>query len=397
MSKSRTAKNNLNIPSHQHNDYVPQKTETVAIQSASVPLWGNSFTIDLREKDVLVQELILQFNLSAITGTALVGAKYVPAQFFIDHIDYSQSGKIIDTFYPTNQFLTQQLFCYDEDRFVANCAAGVYSSPAQRIAMAANQNMYYLPLFDFFKQAKGSMPLLEANHAVQLRVFLQPLANVISVTSGTVPTGSIIACNMLMKCIRLREQEVTALKNDMVKSGALSFKYTDLKPQISQVVAGSASYSINLQSLTGPCAFIYFVVRPTNGLTGENQFAYLPILSYEIANSSGTNIIGGQAITASQAQLIDGNRYSKSTYFAETALGLTDNKANVYMYSFTADPEAAIREGVSNGSYTFTGAEVLKINFPSALATACQIDIHCYTESVISMTRTSVTRQQFHA
>lgn len=393
MSKTKTAKRGFNIPHHQHNgDYVPQKTEVVTIQSSSVPLWGNSFTIDVREKDVLVRELTLQFNLSAITGA--VGGRYVPAQFFIQRIDYTQNGSIIDTFFPENQFLTQQLFCYDEDRALANCAAGVYSSVTQRITMASTQNYYYLPLFDFFKQAKGSMPLLENNHAVQLRVYLQPLANVTDETSG-VPVASIVACNLLLNCIRLREHEVASLKTDMFKSG-LSFKYTDLKPQISQLVAGSASYSINLQSLTGPTAFIYFVVRPTNELTGEKQYNFMPISSFEIANSSGTNILGGQAITASQALLVDGNHYSKSTYFSETALGLVNNGANVYMYSFTADPEAAIRDGQSNGHHTFTGNEVLKINFASALGGACQVDIHAYTESVITMTRTSVTRQQFH-
>ena len=153
-----STRSGVSIPAHQHaGDYAPAKTEVVIVPSTNTPSWGAMFTVDYKEKGVTLHNLTLQFNLSAIT--VMTSGMYVPAQFFVDHIDYVMNGAIIDTYYPNDQFLQAQLFERDEDRALLNTAAGLYSSTSQRTTLAASASSYYLPLRDFFRQAKGDYPV----------------------------------------------------------------------------------------------------------------------------------------------------------------------------------------------------------------------------------------------
>ena len=297
--------------------------------------------------------------MSAIS--TMTSAMFVPAQFFIDHIDVVMNGNIIDTYYPLDQFLQSQLFQRDEDRSLQNIAAGSYASTAQRTALATTNSSYYLPLFDFFRQGK-TIALLENCHNVQLKIFMQPLANITS-GSGTA-VATINSCNLLMRVTRLREEEANQLKRV-------------------------------LSAITGPVSHLIFVVRPSASLTGNNAYAFTPITSYEILNSSGQNFVGGQAINNSEALLVLGNNNSKSSYLTEQALGVTDNKANVYVYSFSSDCIESAVSAVSLGTHNFTGAEQLKITFTSALAANVQVDILAYTEALLSLGQNGVRKSVY--
>lgn len=386
-----TTRKGLSIPALQHSsDYSPLKSETVIIPSTNVPSFGSQFVIDVRELNVLVHSLTLQFNLSAIT--VMTSGMFVPTQHFINHIDYVQNGNIIDTYYPLDQFLQQQLFQRDEDRLISNTASGLYSSTAQRITMASAANAYYLPLNDFFKQAK-MIPMLENCHNLQLRVFLNPLADI---TSGTgTATASITSVNLLAKVTRLREEEANALKMEMFQKKFLHFKFNDLKTQAFTVNSGVTSTNLVLSAITGPISHIMFVVRPTASLTGNSAFAFTAINQYELLNSSGQNFIGGQPIVNSQALLMIGNEVSKSSYLSETALGLTNNNANVYVYSFSADCCETARDGVSLGTHNFSGSEQLKLTFVSSLGAAVQVDVLAYSEAILQLSKGAVNKKVY--
>jgi hypothetical protein len=379
------------FPEAQYNcDYVPSASETVIIPSTNTPSWGSMLTIDFREQACLLQKLTLQFNLSAIT--VMTSGMYVPAQFFIDHIDYVQNGQIIDTHYPLDLFLRAQIFQRDEDRALENVASGSYSSTSQRTTLATAANSYYLPLFDYFRQAQ-QIPMLEPSHNLQLRIFLQPLA---SVTSGTgTATASITSINLLAKVIRLREKEAVALKNEMALKKQLHFKFNDLKQQSITVLSGTTSTSLVLNAITGPVSYLFFVVRPSASLTGNSAFAFTAISQYELMNSSGQNFVGGQPISNSQALLVLGNDIAKSSYLSETALGITNNNTNVYVYSFAADPVDSEINGVSSGTHNFTGNEQLKITFTSSLGANVQVDVYAYVESVLGVSKTGVHKNTY--
>ena len=392
MSTSRvTTRRGIQIPEHQHSsDYVPHKSEVVIVPSTNSPNFGSMFTIDIRDLNVLLHELCLQFNMSAIS--TMTSAMFVPAQFFIDHIDVVMNGNIIDTYYPLDQFLQSQLFQRDEDRSLQNIAAGSYASTAQRTALATTNSSYYLPLFDFFRQGK-TVALLENCHNVQLKIFMQPLANITS-GSGTA-VATINSCNLLMRVTRLREEEANQLKREQGKNKALHYKMNDLRTQQYTAQTGVSSVNIVLSAITGPVSHLIFVVRPSASLTGNNAYAFTPITSYEILNSSGQNFVGGQAINNSEALLVLGNNNSKSSYLTEQALGVTDNKANVYVYSFSSDCIESAVSAVSLGTHNFTGAEQLKITFTSALAANVQVDILAYTEALLSLGQNGVRKSVY--
>jgi hypothetical protein len=376
--------------SQYNTDYAPEVTETIIIPSTNTPTWGSMFTIDLREQSCIVQKLTLQFNLSAIT--VMTSGMYVPAQFFVDHIDYVQNGQIIDTYYPLDQFVRAQVFQRDEDRVLENIAAGSYSSTSQRIALAATASTYHLHLYDYFRQAK-QIPMIENAHQLQLKVFLNPLANVTAGTGSA--TASILGVNLLAKVIRLRESEANSLRVAMKKQ--LHFKFNDLKQQTFTVASGSTSTGgLVLTALTGPVPYLFFVVRPSASLTGNGAFAFTAISSFELLNSAGQNFVGGQPISNSQALLCLGNDIAKSSYLAETALGITNNNANVYLYSFCGDAVESEHNGISSGVHNFTGNEQLKITFASSLGANVQVDVYAYVESVLGVSRTGIHKTHYH-
>ena len=390
MSRVLT-KRGVNIPNHQVTEYIPHKSEYIQIPSSTLPQWGAMFNIDVREQNVIVEKQVLQFNLSAIS--VMTAGMYVPAQFFIDHIDYIFNGNIIDTYTPLNQFLQEQLFEDDEDRTLANFSAGSYGSTAQRTTLASSTNSYYLPMYDFFRQSK-SIALLEPSHYYQLRVFLQPLANV---TSGTgTATATINSVNLIAKVTRLREEETNALKMELFSKKQIHAKFNDLKNQSYTVNSGVTSTNIVMSAITGPICYLIFVVRPTASLTGNNAFNFTAISSYEILNSSGQNIIGGSPISNAQALLVNGNDWSTSTYLSENALGTTNNNSNVYIYSFSADPSDSAQNARSLGAYNFVGSEQLKLNFVGSLAASVQVDVLAYAESVLVQTKNTVNKMVYY-
>jgi hypothetical protein len=392
MSLSRVVtRKGYNVPSHQHStDYSPAKTEFVIIPLTNTPSFGSSFTIDVKELNAIYHELILQFNASAIT--VMTSGMFVPAQFWVDHIDYVVNGNIICTYYPIDQFMSAQLFQRDEDRLLENVSAGMYSSTSQRTTLATSASSYYLRLKDFYNQAK-MIPMLEPFHNLQLKVYMNPLANI---TSGTgTATASFTSCNLIARLTRLREEEGNELRRQLAVNKFLHYKFNDVKPMSVTVGSGVTATNIVLSAITGPVAYLAFVVRPTASLTGNSAFAFTAISQYEMLNNSGSNIVGGQPISNSEALLVVGNSNAKSSYLSETALGSTNNNANVYIYSFASDAVSSALDGISSGHYKFTGNEQLKITFTSSLGASVQVDIFAYVESVLEVTKGAVQKRIF--
>lgn len=393
MSSSRVlTKRGVYVPAHQYaGDYAPKRSETVIIPSTTQPAFGSMFMIDYKELNVLVHDLTLQFNMSAIS--VMTSASYVPAAFIIDHVDMVMNGAIITTIYPQDQFLQCQLFQPDEKRLVENIASGMYNNATQRQALASSTNFLHLRLRDFFSQSK-QIVLLENAHNLQLRVYMQPLANV-CIGTGTA-TASINYCNLLVKCIRLREEEANMYRNEMSIRKSLNYKFSDVRVQSSVVNAGVTNTSIVLTGITGPVSHLIFIVRPTNALTNAGYFSYSAIANYDILNNAGQNICGGQPISNSQALLILGSNNTVSSYLGETSLGSTNNNANVYIYSFSADCSESANNAVSLGAYNFTSSEQLQITFSSALGSAVQVDVFAYVESIVAFTRGTVKKNVYN-
>jgi len=68
MSSFVVNKQGLNLTSSQHINLPQMKHESIIIPSTSAPTWGGYFVIDFRERNCILHDLTIQFNLSALTG-----------------------------------------------------------------------------------------------------------------------------------------------------------------------------------------------------------------------------------------------------------------------------------------------------------------------------------------
>ena len=112
--------------------------EIIIVPSTNTPVFGSMFIVDIREMNILLHNITLQFNLSAISG--LTGSvsnfpHFAPAYWFFSRIEILQNQNVIDTIYPTQQFILQQFLEEDQDRIYINNCVGNYSSQSQRNSM----------------------------------------------------------------------------------------------------------------------------------------------------------------------------------------------------------------------------------------------------------------------
>lgn len=385
-SKAKTA-NGYVVPAIQHvTDYKPLKSELITIPSTNTPNFGVMFYLDVRETNLILHELILRFSMSALTGVTSSNG-FHPAIFWIDHIDYIMNGNCLETVYPLDQYINTQLHLRDEDRLFDVIQQGSYNNVAQRQAMSGVASNYYIRLKDFFSQAKV-IPLLANEHQLQLRIFMKPLADCVNTAVGT-PVASILSCSLLARVTRLREQEAGTMRSSLLANAKLHYKHNDVKQFVNTIQSGTTSANILLSSVTGPISYLFFVIRPISTITTA-PFTFVPISSFEMLNSSGSNFIGGQPIDNYTALFILGNNWSRSTFLTEVARGSVNNSAYVYMYSFAADCTEVALNAVSSGNYNFTGTEQLRLNFPTALTENHQLDLYAYGEGVIEFTRNGV-------
>jgi hypothetical protein len=388
-SGSRSRAGGLYLPSQQAVSIPGNlKHEILIIPSSSTPAWGSFFTIDIREKNILLNNITLQFSTSPITGTSVVGS-LAPAFFWFQRIEIVQNGNVIDTVYGNQQFLLNQLTEWDEDRLAVNNAAGNYASVAQRTLLSSSitNNVVYANLKTYFDQTK--LAILTDQHAIQLRVYMDTFTNAFTLTSGSSPVSLMQSCNAICKITRLDSPSATLRLADMTAQNYHSI-FHDLHYATFTVPAGNLSSTIILAPVVGNVATMFFTIRAS--VIGSNQWVYLPLSSFALLDSASTNIVGGQVLPASLCANILNMGWCKSSYNTETAFGSNNQNANIYMWSFSADPVAALSQGQCLTSRKFYGQEQLQLNFASALGSQVQVDVYAMVESVLEQTPSSVKK-----
>jgi hypothetical protein len=371
-------------------EWFPQKVETTITPTNSTPSWGSMFTINYTEQDVLVQDMTLQFNLPALTATT--STHFVPTYFWC-RVEFIQSGKVHVTHYPVEQLISNNAWYEDEDRVYYNIASGPYQSTTARIAQASAPNQYYLHLRSIFDCGEP-IPILDHSHNIQLRVYMSNLADVVA-PAGTGLSCPITSVNLLTKIVRLRKNEADQKRNEIAKR-PYHIKFAEPRSMLITIPSGVLSTDVVLNAINGRIAYLMFVCRPSNALVNNSCYQFSPIASFGILDSAGQNISGGQLISNSQACLILNRNYTVSTYTSENALSyLTDNKVNVYMYSFCESPADFMNYGISSGYHKFTGTERLQLNFQSTLSSNMQVDVFAFNEAVLEISRNSTERRDF--
>jgi hypothetical protein len=380
----RISSKGFNVPAHQHTDVERMKHETVFIPSNTIPAWGSYFTVDIKEKNVLIHGLTLRLNASAITGLTSGTARYTPAWFWFSRIELTINNVVIDTVYGNQQYLLNQMFNEDLKRQYINIGTGNYASVSQRQTLASTANDYYIPLWAFFRQTH--MPYIFPKDDVQLRIYMDTASNNMVSTTGAVGTmaSTLNSCQLLVSLSRLGSTSVANIRKELTKS-AHDYQFTELRIGTYTVASGSTNTSIILSSLVGPVSFLYFVVRPTNA-TGDNYFTYTAIKDFAILDSGSTNIVGGQAIPSSLALTVYNRDWFRSSFTAESP------NNNVYVYSFGASPSETMWSGKIYNHHNFIGSEQLQINFTSALGSAVQVDIYAQVNAYIKSSANDVKK-----
>jgi hypothetical protein len=377
-SKRVTSAIGLNIPAAQYTNVESMAHETIVIPSNTTPQWNTQVNVDIREKNCLLHNLCLKFNVSAITG--VTNAYYTPAWFWFHHIDLVVNGQTIDTIYGNQQFLQHQLFNFDEKRKFNNITAGDYSSVAQRKALASATNDYYVPLWSFFKQTH--MPLIFQKDDIQLRIFMDSASNNIIANNLTgTPVSTFNYLQVLLNVSKLENAEVNYRLKDL-RTTVQSYQFNELRWGNYNINAGASTSSIVLTSIVGPVSFLKFVVRPL-GSVGDNYFNYLAIKDFSILNAGSTNIVGGSAIPSAQALYILNRDWTRGSFSTES---------NVYIYSFGASPVDTIYTGKIYNYYRFKGSEQLVLNFTSPLPLAVSVDIYAYVNSAVQLSSTNTKK-----
>jgi hypothetical protein len=391
--KPRNKRLGLNLNDDQSTIAAPSnlKSEIVIIPAVSQPQFGSYFIFDVKERNCIISDLVINFNVSAISGISSASTNYphfVPASFWMSKIELVINNVTIDTLYPLQLWTSQQFFNDDEDRILINNMQGNYASVAQRYTISSATSNYYVKLRSFYNEC--NIPILSDAHNLQVRVYMDSLANLVDKSAAGTGTAAatLNSANIICKVTKLPSEIASARLNAMIKSPEHNI-FHNIRYSPFALASGASNSTIVLTPFVGNVAALFFTVRKTSELTGDNCYQFTKIKDFAILDSSSSNCVGGQVIPSALALQYLNNFYSKSSYSSETDIGcniaqtVTDNKANLYCWSFSSNIVMAQQSGLLLGHKKMTGSEQLQINFTGSLAAAVQVDVWAYCQSAI--------------
>ena len=387
------ARNNslgLNLPQKQAFT-VPAnlKSEFVIIPSTSSPAWGSYFIFDVKERNCIISDLLLGFTLGAITGatgTAVTSyPHFSPATFFTTKVEIVVNNITIDTLYPVQQFTAQQFFNDDPDRVYINNMQGSYNSIIQRNTLSTATSNYYVKLRTIYNECH--IPILSDAHNLQIRVYMDQLANVVNMSTLGGTVTSTITANIICKVLKLPAEVASNRLAAMIKKPEQSI-YHNLRYSPFAVSSGVSSTTIVLTPFVGNVAAIFFVIRNADKITKNDAYQFTAISNFALLDSTSSNCVGGQSINSVLALNYLNQFYCRSSYTSETSLGaniagtVTDNKANVYGWSFSSNICETLENGLLLGHRKFLGNEQLQLTYTGSLAANIQVDVWAFCQSV---------------
>lgn len=362
---------------------------TQKIPSSQTPTWNSWYTVAIREKGVSLDSLVLEFQTSAITGLTVTNsgtAAYLPTYFWAQRIDIYMGSQLIDSINPSANFLVHQYLVAqsEEKRLLLNSQAGRYDNFASRSTRSAATNFWYLPIASFWNQS--SFPLV-GTADLEIRVQMASLADSYSVTTGSTATGTPVstfsACNAICSFSQL-PASVRQYTSSIISKSPLHFGFQELHQATYTVSSGISSTNLVMSAITGYVSYLFFTIRSTNP-TGVNQFAYNTTLdNFEFLSGGSENIVGGQPVQDNLNRLVQASRWLNTTFSSESA--------GAYFYSFSLDPVTSWNTNANLSGRQFTGSEILKLTFTTALASAVQVDVFAYTHSALELSPQSVKK-----
>ena len=365
----------LHLPIHQAG-HVPKESQIdiITIPANQLLAFGLQSVIDFREKDVILKNLTLEIGYTALSGTTSSSTVLNPANLWFDKIQLFIGGKQVQQIYGIEQFISKNIFQLDDERIYENTLNGLYSDSTARQTKFASSGFVYINISSLFDIT--DVHQVHNGNDIQLRIFMNSLASQIDKTSGT-PTMSITSTNLLAKVQRVAKHESAHHKMEISKVPR-GHKFLETLNMTVPLSSGSSTYTTVLSGITGKCAFLYFIIRPSSYI-GSDYFTFLPISSFELYDAQGKNISTGTTVQEPNLRLNLSRQFGvESSYLTEKS-----NGAYMYLWSFSEDACETYKTGRDLGSHYFTGNERLKINFDAATTSIHALDIFAFTHNIL--------------
>ena len=362
--------------------------KVVASQSAT-PQWGSFADFLLQPSDFsILNDVLVRIDVSAITGITGNPSFVNDGNFLIQRCEVSIAEKLVDVWYPEAMYakdLTENI-TEVKNRFMRLTKN---DSLANRKTAATAAQSFYITIPSFWTVQPGFF-LRALNGPIKLRVVLANLSDVVQVNSGTGTAASTVNAVSLIASGREFKDQSTALSTLAAyrKVPQIMFRYmTPVQMSKQSLVAGSATYGINLTSIQGWISHLFVIVRTSANVStsyANSPDTFASLASLNIKTTGGSLITGGSELLHDYAL-----NYSSTLYWpgdlTDVMSGIGGTPKSLYTVSFAQDPMRVVHHGAQLGGYHFSGSEILNLTFSSALGANYVVDVIAFQYAALGL------------
>lgn len=389
----------LNLNESQSIDAPATAPNVLVVPALSQVNFGGNSILELREMGCLLNNLTIEFNVSAIQSSNNSSAYYIPACFWIQKIELVQNSQVLSTIYGNGIFLENQLCYSDEEQIKLNNGMGNYQNPSLMQMKSSTTSSYFVNVKSLFD---NSIPLLSNKHNIQLKLYMNTIDKLLGYTLGPSPVllssqPVINYCNLICFVERLTQNHILHLEKQLSKSYNHHI-YNDVVYQpFTYNISANSTIDLTLTGITGRVSTLLFTCKAAT--SAATQFK--KITKFDILSNSNSSLVGGTPITH-DLNLLMTKHYFPSTYTQELGFPygvyngqqLPEN-SYCYVYSWSRNPEESMKKNLVLGAYRFTGNERLRLYFDSSYdGSSCNIDVFAYVENVYQMGLNEVKKIQ---
>jgi hypothetical protein len=303
-----------------------------------------------------LDEVNLKLNITNSTGGSVTLA---PAKALIQQVEiYGNQGGDMLCLMRYEDLWTENIHYNSNDWALVAASQNSnanYSTAGNAIADTATAT-YFIPIKTLINA--GGLHLAGLKSMITIRFTFQ--SSTYTVISGSIPT--VTAATLLLEGV-YEPKEIADMKSQMYMKSPLTVKFLDRQRNTTTLaLAASSTYEVNLSSINGLCAYLWFGIRAA-ARTAANQLTFTAtqsVSSFDIQDQNGQSIIG---FYARQISPVDEN---SCIVYAESGL---DNTFPLFtglvMVPFTENINHSFMYGAGHGFQLFSSYEKLRFTTSS--------------------------------
>ena len=332
----------------------------------------NSATIDYRFENNIsrISSVYLRVLVSSVGGCTHA----IPSMFLNNiQIFASNGSKLLyhSVSNIENEWVNNTFMSYIEHTTTAAIRGTDENYTTNEIVMpAATQRYFYIPIaLNFWRSLHLRPYSFDGNLLVRLK--FNALAS--NISAGTLQSTE--AQLILSGYNEPSHQESYNLSRATVPK-QLGF-YGIQRHYETQTLSAGAKYQVRLSGITGHCNVLIFGLRAIADIASpSSQYSFQRCASFDILNSSN------KSITGYKSQIEEDMILMYSYVFPNKYVNYT----GAQFWSFSQSPMADVSTGSCNGSYHFTGFEVLEFTTKSSLVPGSyQLFVMCLSSESLNV------------